>query len=88
MRDIVKLAVIPLIISAIAAGALAYTNQITAPQIASSKETAAKEARTVVMPDATDFVVVSMISSLLLRKQQVSPLMNLIRYMKLIKMEF
>ncbi|MFA0816404.1 MAG: RnfABCDGE type electron transport complex subunit G [Anaerofustis sp.] len=59
MRDIVKLAVILLIISAIAAGALAYTNQVTAPQIASSKETAATEARTVVMPKATDFTLMA-----------------------------
>ncbi len=59
MRDIFKLAVILLIISAIAAAALAYTNQITAPMIEASKKAAATAARTDVMPDATDFTAVA-----------------------------
>ncbi len=59
MRDIIKLSVILLIISAIAAGALAYTNQITAPMIEASKKAAATAARTDVMPDATDFTAVA-----------------------------
>jgi electron transport complex protein RnfG len=59
MREILKLSAILLIICAILAGLLAYTNQLTAPIIAKANEESAKAARTEVLPEAQDFTQIS-----------------------------
>lgn len=51
-NEIVKLAVILLIISGVATGALAYTNQLTYPVIIEQRAQAEAQARINVMPDA------------------------------------
>jgi electron transport complex protein RnfG len=56
MNYILRLAGILFLITAVAAGALAYTNQLTAAQIAAHVERAKQDALQAVMPDAISFV--------------------------------
>lgn len=55
MKEIGKLGIILLIITAVAATVLAYTNDITKEPIEQQMIQANKEARQTVLPDATDF---------------------------------
>ena len=54
MRDILKLSVVLLIICVVASALLAYTNELTAPVIATAREESAASARLLVMSEADD----------------------------------
>lgn len=59
MKEMIKLGIILLLFSAISAGALALTNEVTAPAIASSRQAADLENRQQVFSDADEFTQVS-----------------------------